>query len=128
MRAGGGGRRIYCWPLSQNSSFRLLTHPPCPRGSRLWSPPRAGSGLGPLRTLLDLAPTLQSSVLGLGWGPGHDHPSFYLGQKGWQKSDLYSRKKLFSLDLEFLVLETRPFLFHSPPLTGISWGAGTRGW
>lgn len=49
--------------------------------------------------------------------------SFYLGQKGWQKGDLYSRKRV-----EFLVLATRSPLFHSPPLTGISWGAGIRVW
>lgn len=32
--------------------------------------------------------------------------SFYLGQKGWQKGDLYSRKRVFSPALEFLVLAT----------------------
>lgn len=53
--------------------------------------------------------------------------SFYLGQKGWQMGDLYSRK-IFSPALEFLVLATRSPLFHSPPLTGISWGAGIRVW
>lgn len=59
VRTGGGGRRICCWPLSQNSSSRLLIHPPCPRGRPALSrsPPGAGSSPEPLWTQLDWAPT-----------------------------------------------------------------------
>lgn len=53
---------------------------------------------------------------------------FSLGQKGRQRGALCSRKRFLSLDLVFPVPETRPPLFFPPPLTGISWGAGTRDW